>query len=39
LFGFAGFSIDESVIMLFLATIVNVSTSLVGGVMFLIEKK
>lgn len=39
LFGFAGFSIDASVIMLFLATIVNVSTSLVGGVLFLFEKK
>jgi hypothetical protein len=39
LFGLAGFSIDESVIMLFLATIVNVSTSLIGGILFVFEKK
>jgi len=39
IFGFAGFSVEESVIMLFLATIVCVTGSLVGGVMFLFDKK
>lgn len=39
IFGFAGFSVEESVIMLFLATIVCVTGSLVGGIMFLFDKK
>ncbi len=39
LFGLAGFSVDESVIMLFLATIVCVSGSLIGGIMFVLDKK
>ncbi len=39
LFGLAGFSVDQSVVMLFLATIVCVSGSLTGGVLFLIDKK
>ncbi len=39
LFGLAGFSTEESVIMLFLTTIVCVTGSLVGGIMFLANKK
>ena len=39
IFGLAGFSVDESVIMLFLATIVCITASLVGGIMFLFNKK
>jgi hypothetical protein len=39
LFGLAGFSVDESVIMLFLATVVCVSGSLVGGFLFLFEER
>lgn len=39
LFGLAGFSVDQSVVMLFLATIVNVTGSLTGGIMFLLDKK
>lgn len=39
LFGLAGFSVEQSVVMLFLATIVCISGSLVGGIMFLLDKK
>lgn len=39
IFGLAGFSVEESVIMLFLATIVCVTASLVGGIMFLFNRK
>lgn len=38
LFGMAGFSMDQSVIMLFLATIVSITASLAGGVFFLTDK-
>lgn len=38
-FGLAGFSMEDSVIMLFLTTIVCVSGSLVGGIMFLLSQK
>lgn len=38
LFGMAGFSVDQSVIMLFLATIVSITASLAGGVFFLTDK-
>jgi len=39
IFGLAGFSIEQSMIMLFLATIMCVLGSLVGGIMFLTDKK
>lgn len=39
LFGQAGFSVDQSVVMLFLATIVCVFGSLAGGVLFLYDKR
>ncbi len=39
LFGLAGFSVEQSVVMLFLATIVCISGSLVGGIMFLLDEK
>jgi MFS family permease len=38
-FGLAGFSVDQSVVMLFLATIVCVAGSLIGGVWFLLDRK
>lgn len=39
LFGLAGFMEEESVIMEFLATILGVAASLVGAIMFIVEKK
>ena len=39
LFGMAGFSKADSVVMLFLATIVSVAASLAGGIFFLLDKK
>lgn len=39
LFGLAGFSKHESVIMQFLATVVGVAGSCLGGVLFLVDKK
>lgn len=39
LFGLAGFLEEESIIMEFLATILGIAASMIGGIMFVIDKK